>query len=286
MFRLFFIAIFFLTACSSEPPTPVSEPPAVHYIEQGRNLAKGLAACGFCHGSTSSTSALLSGGQKLYDLYGEVTAPNITPAGSGLKDWTTADIMSLFRTGERPDGRRISGELHSGFEWMSDADLLAIISYLKNIPAIENNVQRRSLSRFSRSTTGFFQSEKEVTGHVPEIEKIYLLEFGQYLTDHVARCASCHNTPSTLFSEEKYLAGGKMIRNSNGEKVAPNITQAEISGIGSWSEEEIHDFLLSGETPDGRSVDAQFCPVEYFAQALPEDLVALARYLKSAAPIE
>ena len=276
-----FLSICTLAACTVEPPDPVSEPPVTQYITRGKILVKGLAACGFCHGTSTDPRALLSGGQVMQDTYGEVTVPNITPAESAIKNWTTIDIIKLFRSGQRPDETFISRDLHAGMEWMSDDDILSVVSYIKNVPAVENDIGRRSLSSLERNTTGFFETEKEVKGYVPDIEKSYQLEYGQYLADHVARCGTCHNTPATLLEEEKYLAGGAIIKNSNGEKTAPNISQSETAGIGSWSEEEIADYLRIGSIPGGREVDKGFCPVEFYMNALPEDIISLAKYLKS-----
>lgn len=271
----------FVLGCAAEGPVPVSEPPANLYIEEGRALVKGLAACGFCHGEKSSPQAVLSGGQTLYDVYGEVKAPNITPAEGALKGWTAGDFIKLFRTGETPREDTIVTELHRGFEWMADRDILAIVSYIKNLPPIRNDVDRRSIGIIDRNTTGFFQAEKEVAGHVPVIARTFQIEYGQYLADNVARCGVCHTMPASLLSERKYLAGGKLIKNENGEKYAPNITQAQPGGIGSWSHEEIVLYLKSGAAPGGRESDSDFCPTEFYANAPEEDLIALAKYLKT-----
>ena len=224
---------------------------------------------------------MLSGGQILYDQYGELNAPNITPSETGIKNWDTMELLQFFRTGIRPDESTISPQMHRGMEWISDDDALAIISYLKNIPAVEKEVEHRSVSILEENTTGFFDSVRSVKGYVPEIDKSYQIEFGQYLVDHVARCGSCHNTPATIFSAELYLAGGATIKTAGGEKVAPNITQSDTNGIATWSEDQIVTYLQTGNMPGGRSVDHDYCPVDFYKNALPEDLVSLAKYLKS-----
>ena len=271
----------FFAACSSEAPDPVSEPPPVQYIERGKTLVNGLAACGFCHGAENSPGSKLSGGQVMYDTFGEVKVPNITPLESALKNWTTLQLLKFFRSFQRPDESSISNDMHSGMEWISDDDALAIISYLKNIAPVENDVGRRSLSVIDRNTSGFFESDKEVKGYVPDLDKSYQLEYGQYLVDHVARCTACHNTPATVLDDEVYLAGGAGIKNSKGEKISPNITQSQTAGIGSWSEEEIAEYLRSGNEPGGKEVDSDFCPVQFYKNALPEDIISIAKYLKS-----
>lgn len=284
---IFIFAVFLSSlGCSSEDPIPLSEPPIQSHVEHGRILVKGLAACGFCHGEKISSEAILSGGREIYDKYGTVNAPNITPAKSGISKWSTLDLIKLFRRGVAPSGERITTELHKGMEWMSDNDLLSIASYIKNIPPIENEVDRRAVGFISRNTTGFLESEGGVTGFVPEIEKSYQVEYGEYLVKHVARCGTCHSQPATLFSSEKYLAGGRLIKNSQGEKLAPNITSSEQLGIGSWSEEDIVNYLQTGKGPGNRVSDPDYCPVGFYSNSPKQDLIALAKYLKSVTPLE
>lgn len=278
------LAIAFITGCTATETDPVSEPPANQYIERGRMLVKGFAACGFCHGETPDISAVLSGGRKQNDKYGDVKAPNITPANSGVREWTTMDYLHLFRTFTNRSGNRISSELHRGFEWLSDSDIFAIVSYLKNLPPVENEVDRRSVSFVERNTVGVMEADREVSGHVPDIDKSYQLEYGEYIVNQVARCGSCHNTPPTLFDSEKYLSGGNIIKNEFGEKLAPNITTSEDLGIGSWSEDEIVEYLQTGVGPGNRESDSNFCPTGFYRNGLPEDLISVAKYLKSVSP--
>ncbi|MCO6432016.1 MAG: hypothetical protein J5J00_14245 [Deltaproteobacteria bacterium] len=262
----------------------MSEPAPVLYIERGRELAQGLAACGFCHGQTADAQSPLSGGRIQHDAYGEVAAPNITPHSSGIATIKTMELMQIFRAGIAPDERRLSRAVHKGFEWLSDNDLLAIIAFLKFQPPVANEVEKREVGFIERNTAGFLESTFEVTGFVPEIEKSYPVEYGKYLLDHVARCGSCHNTPATLITDEAYLSGGALIKIESGEKIAPNITTSNDAGIGSWSEDDIVHYLQSGETPEGRVSDAKFCPVDFYRNASPEDLVSIAKYLKTVAP--
>jgi hypothetical protein len=64
-------------------------------------------------------------------------------------------------------------------------------------------------------------------------------------------------------------------------KVAPNITSSKTSGIGEWSEAQIKDFFHTGRTPNGKSVDPAFCPIEFYRRASPEAIEAAARYIRS-----
>lgn len=271
-----------LGSCSSEAPAPIvvsDAPPQV--IDRGRELVKGLAACGFCHGENPTASSILAGGRVLEDRYGRVHAPNITPARSGIGEWSDDTIVRAIRASINANDEWLSSEMHRGYEWMADEDVLAIVAYLRTLPAVEKTVERRTLGFVDRNTKGLFDVRREVKGYVPSIDRKASAEYGQYLTDHVARCGGCHNSPWSLIREEEYLVGGKTIRSDLGEKVAPAITSSTVYGLGEWNEQAIVHYLKTGETRDGNIVDANFCPVGFFRNASDEDLLAIARYLKS-----
>jgi len=267
--------------CSSTVNDPLGLPTEGGEVERGRSLVKGLAACGSCHGERKTPEALLSGGSPVFDRYGEVHASNITPAQSGLGEWTPRHVISVLRGGPSRDGKQLSREVHKGYEWMSDVDLLAIVSYLRTLPPIENDVPRRKVGFIKRNTVGFFDVQREVRGHVPEIDKRQPLAYGKYLADNVARCASCHNSPGGFFTGEGYFEGGKTIQTTKGQKVAPNITNSEVYGIGAWTQEDVINYLRTGATPDGSRSDPDFCPTRFYKNAEESDLVDLARYLKA-----
>jgi hypothetical protein len=64
----------------------------------------------------------------------------------------------------------------------------------------------------------------------------------------------------------------------------PNLTSHE-TGAGSWSEEEIIAAVTKGVRPDGRQL-APIMPYHAYSALTDEDARALARYLKSTAPVD
>jgi len=266
--------------CDSPTTRAVIVPTSPKQFARGEQLVKGLAACGWCHGTEADPFSPLAGGRAQSDRYGEVKAPNLTQDPSGLQGWQAQDVMEALRTG-RARGRDLSTEVHRGYEWMSDADLIAIVAYLRALPPVQSAVERRDVGLIARNTTGMMEARKEVKGYVPEVGRRFAAEYGQYLTDHVARCGSCHNSESTFLSSEMYLAGGKTVLTPQGEKVAPNISSSTLYGVAGWTEEGLVHFLQSGERPDG-SVAA--CPTAFYRLAPVEDLELIARYLKTVSP--
>jgi hypothetical protein len=194
--------------------------------------------------------------------------------------------MKALRANIRPDETEILSPLHRGFEWLADADIAAVIAYLRVVPPKDNSVPRRASSILERYTTGLFQSHIEVKGYIPAIGEQFKVEYGKYLTDHVARCGSCHTKPGGLVSSEEYLAGGREISFDGESKVAPNITASATVGIGTWSESSLGDYLRSGRTPSGRSVDSRFCPVQFYAHAPMAQVEAVVAYLRTVPAVE
>lgn len=281
--RLLFIvyACGLVTACSAPAPDRVARPNTPPYLERGRSLVRGLAACGFCHGEEPRPEAVLSGGQEQYDRYGAVPAANITPARAGIGGWSTNEVLRALRSAVAPGGELLSQEVHRGYEWLSDDDALSVAAYLWSLPPVEQEVERRHVTALERNTTGFFESAPEIRGLVPSISPRFQVAYGRYLVDQVARCGYCHTTPAGFVSSAQYLAGGKLVKTASGEKRAPGLTSSAVDGLGSWTEQDIVQFLASGTTPEGRTVDPASCPIAFYRNASPEDAVALAKYLKT-----
>jgi mono/diheme cytochrome c family protein len=251
-------------------------------VQQGRQLVEGLAACGMCHGTVPRPGASLRGGHTTVDRYGEVSAANITPeTTTGIGEWTPTSVVRVLRGGRGPSGSQLSREVHKGYEWMSDADLGAVVAYLRTLKPEVNPVDRRALGVYSRYVTGVFDVDNEVRGYVPPIDPKFEGAYGGYLTDSVARCSVCHSTPAGWLSSEHYLGGRRRITVDGVEREAPAISGSVDHGIGGWSEEQIVSYLKTGVNPQGHSVDSRFCPTSFFAKAPERDLRAIAGYIRS-----
>jgi len=288
LLRLVFLALLFTIGCGT--PDPILPPPPSVELERaalrGAQLVDGMGACGFCHSMDGLTSSPLSGGRLMSDGYGEVHGPNITRSATGIGDWTEADLRRALRSNIRPDGSEISSQPHRGFEWLADVDVTAITAYLRTLPPIEHQVASRRISLLERNTTGLLEARVEVKGYIPAIGPQFRAEYGQHLTDHVARCGSCHTKPGGWIASEEYLAGGREISFDGKYKIAPNITTSKISGIGSWSEVALEQYLRSGRTAAGREVDSGFCPVQFYAKAPQEQIEAVVAYLRSVPAVD
>jgi mono/diheme cytochrome c family protein len=112
---------------------------------------------------------------------------------------------------------------------------------------------------------------------------------GEYLVRAVGHCGECH-TPrgvTQAVDNSRFLAGNP--KGPDGDPV-PNITPDRDTGL-PWSEEEIAEYLATGNKPDGGIAEGLMGEVIQGTSAGYKDLtradrLAIARYLKSIPPIK
>lgn len=125
---------------------PASDP-SFASAERGRYLAK--MACMNCH-----TEELAAGvpnmdkafaGGKIYTFIRGApphTSLNLTPAASGLADWSVDDIVNALATNEAKDTGRTFCNTHPGgperLGKMEPSDMRDIANYIHTLPAVEN----------------------------------------------------------------------------------------------------------------------------------------------------
>lgn len=269
-----------LVSCSPQDPMPIEVPANQVEVSRGQELARGLAACGFCHGNPKNPSDPFAGGRVLQDQYGEVLAANITTGKTGIGGWSTSDLMNAIRHSIGREGNALSLSVHSGFEWLSDDDTIAILAFLNAQNPVENVFERRELGTIEKNTTGIFDSRRKIFGYNPSIEDKDSLAYGRYLTEHVARCSSCHGGGDDS-SDVGYLRGGDTVESSRGEVVVPSLLVDEDEEVSGWTHKQFAVYLSSGISPDGRVIDSELCPTSYYRNASKEDVEAIATYLVS-----
>src|SRR4051794_17314426 len=100
---------------------------------RGAYLVNTIAACGNCHTPQDAAGHAiarqeLAGGVEFDIPPAHVVGPNITPdPGTGIGNWSEAQIVSALRDGKRPDGTTIGPPMPFGFyRQMSDEDAAAI----------------------------------------------------------------------------------------------------------------------------------------------------------------
>lgn len=105
-----------------------------------------------------------------------------------------------------------------------------------------------------------------------------LVARGQYIFGVAGGCA-CHTKPKgTLHT------GGRAFPIPFGTVYSTNMTQDNATGLGKWTDQEIHDALLQGVGLDGRNL-VPAMPYEAYSGMAQEDVKALIAYLRTLKPV-
>lgn len=273
------------------PTIVASTDPAV--IEQGRTLVWGAAHCASCHVQRTDHESLaytpelpLAGGLELsMGPMGTYTVANLTSdPGTGLGALTDGEIARVIRDGVMPDGR-ISPWMRYSAARPSDTDLVAILSYLRSLPPVVNEIPPASAPALPLLTLLLPLPEPFVAlspgvppSDTPSVER------GRYVVENLALCTSCHRT----FDMETWKplgaagAGGDPIPGhppqADQEFVPPNL----LRGAGFLSRTDEDGFV--DRFRHGRVHAGSPMPWEDFSRMPEADLRSVYRYLASLPP--
>jgi mono/diheme cytochrome c family protein len=134
--------------------TGVVAPDPKDTAARGKYLVTSVIACNDCHTPVDPQTGApvmekyLAGGQPFAGPWGTIYGGNITPdKATGIGSWSDADIKRVIKTGVRPDGRKVVLMPWQLFASLTDDDLNAIVSYLRNdVPAVSNEVPKAALN--------------------------------------------------------------------------------------------------------------------------------------------
>ena len=118
------------------PTESVAIPTDITAIQRGQHLASAVAACAECHGPN------LAGKVHVDDpLLARIVAPNLTRGRGGVgATLTNADFVRAIRHGVDPSGRQLLIMPSDDYNNFSDADLGAIVAYVRSLPAINTSL--------------------------------------------------------------------------------------------------------------------------------------------------
>lgn len=246
-------------------------------IDRGRHLAEAVSLCVGCHGDNLEGS-VLDDDQPIVTI-----APSNLTAGQGGigSSYTDTDYVRAIRHGIAQDGRALM-IMHSDFyNHFTRQDLAAVIAFIKSVPPVDNQVPATAAGPVGRAMLplGVFDEmpiplfPAEVIDHQAPLADGpapgETAEYGQYLST-VALCTMCHGPD---------LTGGPPLDPES--PAGPNlVTHAASDG---WSAQEFISTLRTGVTPDGRALDAEAMPWEFYAKMADTELQALWLYLESLA---
>ncbi len=252
-------------------------------IARGEYLVTRGAGCIDCHGGRNPEEGWLAGTVEHVDsgpIQVVFAVPNLTPdEETGLGSWSDAEIARAIREGVDKDGVGLVIMPAFNYHIMSDADVAAIVGYLRSIEPIRNPIPPLSASAVAKtmSALGMF-------GPSPVGEPILAAQsapasdstsYGEYVTT-LAGCRDCHGLD---------YGGGAVPASGPETPPAPNLTPSgQLIG---WSEDDFITALRTGVTPSGHTLN-EVMPWPVFGKMSDQDLAAIFAYLQSlpGAPIE
>jgi mono/diheme cytochrome c family protein len=275
-----------------EPVVHASTDPAV--LERGRYLVFGPAHCSYCHSPLAEWPRLdageeipLVGGYEMKLPIGTLRSTNLTPdRETGIGRHTDGQLARMLRHNVRPDGRAALPLME--FQDMSDEDVAAVISYLRSMPPVRNEVPPNELNLMGKAVMALMIKPTLPNGTPPARSPAAgtSLERGAYLANSVANCAGCHS-PRDLgdgsYTGPRY-SGGTMEVDGDPTHVfsVPNLTPDPRTGhIAGWTEEQ---FLARFRV--GRTFQGSHMPWDAYRRMSDDDLRAIYRYLMSLEPVE
>ena len=252
-----------------EVSVTASTDPAV--IERGRHLATAVSVCIDCHNSDL-------GGQVLIDdpALGRIVAVNLTKGKNGKgNEFSDADYARVLRYGVLPDGLSVKVMPAEDYTHFSDEDLTAVISYVRSLPPVDNDLPKTQLRMMGRILMVMGQLPvliapriDQAMPHVASIEPGVNLEYGQYLAN-VAGCTGCHGPG---------LSGGPIPGAPPDFPNAANLTPSgELVG---WDEEDFFNLIRTGTKPSGSKL-AEEMPYKYYTNMTDDELKAIWMFVKS-----
>ncbi len=254
-------------------------------VERGEYLAK-AADCMVCH--TKPGEKEFAGGLAFKLPFGTLYSTNITPdKETGIGNYSDQDFLNAVQRGKRHDGAMLYPAMpYPSYTYMTDEDVLAVKAYLFSLPPVRAPAPENTLAfPFNQRWAMLFWSAvfNPDTRFAPDTSKSPEWNRGAYLAEALAHCGECH-TPRNLgfaLDNRKKFAGAV----TAGWR-AFNISSDKATGLGNWSDDALVSYLATGHAlghgsasgPMGEAVD------QSLSQLAPEDIRALAVYLRSVPP--
>ena len=255
-------------------------------IEKGEYLAR-AADCSACHRPPEESGQPFAGGYVIASPMGDIIASNITPSGEyGIDDYSEAQFKRALTEGVRADGTHLYPAMpYTAYSGLTDDDIHALYTYfMHGVEPVDEPTPATSLPfpfnlRFSMAAWNVLFLD-DTYAYDPEQSET--LNRGRYLVDTLGHCGSCHTPRNALMGESsyRYLSGANV-----GGWYAPNIT-SDASGIGSWSEDELVQYLRSGHVENrAQAAGGMAEAIEHSLRHLSDDdLRSIAAYLKQVPP--
>jgi mono/diheme cytochrome c family protein len=238
-------------------------------LERGRYLYLSRG-CADCHGADGAGRTFVDDGQGLV-----LAGPNISPGpGNVVAGYGAADWERSLRHGVKPDGRPLMIMPAEDYNRLTDADLGAIVAYVKNLPPAAGRAAVLQLPLPVRALYGLRlidDAATKIDHHLPPAQPVpegVTIEHGRYVA-HM--CVGCHG---------KTLAGGRIPGGPPDWPAAADLRPGPQGVLARYPDaESLQRMFRSGHAPDGHRL--RVMPFEALGRISDVDVRALHLYLKN-----
>lgn len=241
-------------------------------VERGRYLYASRG-CVDCHGASGGGHTFVEDGESL-----RIRGPNISPGpGSVVAGYTPEDWVRAIRHGVARGGRPLMVMPSEDYNRFTDADLAALVAYIRKMPPAEGGPGIVQLPLPARVLYGFgaIQDAAARIDHgrppaQPVPEGVNVAQ-GAYVAN---MCLGCHGPQ---------LAGGRIPGGPPDWPAAPNLTPGEGTVMVRYADaESMLRLFRTGKRHDGSEVKVM--PFGSLKEMSETDVRALHLYLKGLQP--
>ena len=250
-------------------PRPVAYTTDAQTIERGRYLYSSRG-CTECHGVQGSGREFINDGKGT-----RIVGPNITPAGVVVR-YQPEDWNSVIRHGVKPNGRPVLVMPSEDYNRLTNEDLDALVSYLRQLPPKEGMQAAIDLPRPAWVLYGLGaipDAASRINHQLAPSRPVpagVTLANGQYVAN---MCIGCHGAN---------LSGGKIAGGPPDWPAAADIRPGSDSALARYpSAASFVAMLRTGKRPDGSAI--RVMPFESLGQLSDVDAQALYLYLNAPA---
>jgi mono/diheme cytochrome c family protein len=258
-------------------------------VKQGEYLAR-AGDCVACH--TAKGGKPFAGGLPMETPIGTIYSTNITPDKTGLGDYSFEDFDQAVRHGVAKDGSTLYPAMpYPSYARVSESDMQALYAYfMKGVEPVaqvnkDSDIPWPLSMRWPLAGWRWMFAPK-VEDYQAQAGADPVISRGAYLVEGLGHCGACH-TPRALTMQEKSLSASDGSAFLSGSAplegwIAKSLRGDHKDGLGSWSEEQLVQFLKTGRSDRsavfGGMSDVVVHSMQYMSE---EDLTAIARYLKT-----
>ena len=254
-------------------------------VARGRYIAQ-ASDCVACH--TAKGGKAFAGGLAMQTPIGTIYSTNITPdKDTGIGAYDFADFERAVRHGIRKDGSPLYPAMpYVSYSVLTDEDMQALYAYF--ISAVQPVAQHNQAATFPwpksmrwplawwQALFGGHRSFTPPEGATPEVAR------GAYLVEGAGHCGACHTPRGVAFQEKALKDGpdGTFLSGAELEGWYAKSLRHEDTGLASWSQQEIADFLKTGRNARTAAFGSMAEVIQHSTQHLSDaDASAIAAYL-------